>query len=165
MGKMGIKEAADLQKRLFAERLVSLRKGAGLTQKQLAEKSGYTGSVIARYEAGQVLPRPEAIERLARALGVSVPDLEGSTSTAERVKLQNKLKTEMAKFDIQADFKEADIILSGPDIGVIKMPFPHFAKVFSKSCEETERRLASLKEKYLYELLKINLLEADFLKK
>lgn len=160
MAKLSMKETTDLQKKKFGERLRTLRTNAGLTQKQLSEKTGYKTSVIARYEAGGVLPRPQAIETLAAALGVPVSDLDGSTSKADRIKLQNDLIKQLAKYDIQADFKNGGktIILSGPDIGKTEMSFSAFAEIMRKTDKETEKRLASLKEKYFYDTLKINLL-------
>jgi transcriptional regulator with XRE-family HTH domain len=160
MAKLSMKETTDLQKKKFGERLRTLRTNAGLTQKQLSEKTGYKTSVIARYEAGGVLPRPQAIETLAAALGVPVSDLDGSTSKADKIKLQNDLIKQLAKFDIQASFEDGGktIILSGPDIGKTEMSFSAFMEIMRQTDKETEKRLASLKEKYFYDTLKINLL-------
>ena len=65
-----INSYAEQQRKAFAEILKTLRKNAGLTQKQLADKSGIGLSVIARYETAGALPRPKAIEKLATALDV-----------------------------------------------------------------------------------------------
>ncbi len=70
----------ELRKK-FATRLKTLRTNAGLTQKQLAERSGMKDSVIARYETGGALPRPRTIEKLASALEVPPYVLDtGSTN-------------------------------------------------------------------------------------
>lgn len=71
---------AEQQRQQFAERLKSLRSDAGMTQKQLAEKSGIGLSVIARYETAGAFPRPKAIEKLAAALGV-LPSMLNVTPT------------------------------------------------------------------------------------
>jgi transcriptional regulator with XRE-family HTH domain len=55
----------------FHERLVSLRKGRGLTQQALAELVGMHISQIRRYESGQSQPTLDAIRKLAVALSVS----------------------------------------------------------------------------------------------
>lgn len=53
----------------IAQRLISERLKAHLTQKELAEKMGTTQSVIARIESGAQLPSMKTIERYAHALG------------------------------------------------------------------------------------------------
>ncbi len=50
-------------------KLASERRGAGLTQSDLAARMGTTQSVISRIESGRVTPTLEMIERYARALG------------------------------------------------------------------------------------------------
>ena len=57
--------------KLFAEKLKTARKKAGLTQKELADKAGMHPSVIARYEAGGAMPRQKAIDKLLNAIEVS----------------------------------------------------------------------------------------------
>lgn len=71
-----VEQAAAQQREIFAERLRTLRKNAGLTQAQLAEKAGMTASVIARYETGKAMPRQKAIEKLAAALNVAPAALD-----------------------------------------------------------------------------------------
>jgi transcriptional regulator with XRE-family HTH domain len=46
---------------------------AGLTQYQLAERSGRERSVIARYEQGAVAPSVETLIELVRACGFDLP--------------------------------------------------------------------------------------------
>ena len=81
--------AAQAERELFAERLRTLRKNAGLTQKQLADKAGLSQTVITRYETGGAMPRPKAIEKLAAALDVApaaldinITDVDGYVDTA-----------------------------------------------------------------------------------
>ena len=50
----------------------TLRKAAGLTQKELATRMGTTASVIARLEAGGTSPTFATLEHLADALGVQL---------------------------------------------------------------------------------------------
>ena len=56
----------------FATRLRELRQAAGLTQKQLAEKSGLHQRSISHYEQGLVDPSLPAAQAIAAALGVTV---------------------------------------------------------------------------------------------
>lgn len=52
------------------------RSRAGMTVRQLAQKSGLTSSTLSRLETGQIeTPRPEHLQRLARALDVDIEDL------------------------------------------------------------------------------------------
>ncbi len=56
----------------FAERLKRLRLEAGLTQVELARRSGMHKFGLAKIEQGISSPRWETVLALARALGVSV---------------------------------------------------------------------------------------------
>ena len=53
----------------------SLREGAGLTQRQLAERIGVTDKAVSKWETGRGLPDVTLVKPLARALGVSVAEL------------------------------------------------------------------------------------------
>ena len=52
-----------------------LRQARGMTQGQLAEKTGVTREYIARLEAGRYDPSLSTIERLAKALKVKPAEL------------------------------------------------------------------------------------------
>ena len=56
-------------------RIQELRTRAGLSLRQLAERSGVDFSTIHRIEKGDESPRFATLEKLAKALGVSVRDL------------------------------------------------------------------------------------------
>jgi len=61
----------------FAGRKIkSLRKKAGLTQDQLAEKSGLPQSHISRLEHGEHSPSRVTLEKIASALGVEVSEFD-----------------------------------------------------------------------------------------
>lgn len=77
--RVTVEMAAQQERKRFAERLTKLRKAAGLTQKQLSEKSGIDRTLITRYETGKSMPRPKAIKKLADAMGVSPALLDVST--------------------------------------------------------------------------------------
>ena len=62
----------------FGETVKSLRESKNLTQKQLGEQIGISRPTITIWERGKVKPKkPETIEKLANALGVTVKDLIG----------------------------------------------------------------------------------------
>src|SRR3954454_162347 len=56
----------------FAARLKELREAAGLTQEELAERSGVTRPGLFKIEQGVRVPRWDTVLALAEALGVSV---------------------------------------------------------------------------------------------
>ena len=59
----------------FGEALRAARTRAGLTVRQLAEKSDLTAATVSRLETGAIeSPRPEHLQRLARALDVDIED-------------------------------------------------------------------------------------------
>lgn len=58
-----------------AEVLATARRAKGLSQEELAERVGVTQEAISRYESERRDPAPDVLERLAVALGVTVPFL------------------------------------------------------------------------------------------
>jgi transcriptional regulator with XRE-family HTH domain len=54
----------------MAAKLKALRERRGLTQEQLAEKSGVSRTYLARLETGRQDPTLSTLEKLAKALGV-----------------------------------------------------------------------------------------------
>lgn len=71
----------------FGSRIATRRAELGLTQRELAAKSGVSWSQISRYESDQASPRLKVIMKLAEALGLNVDDLQLALS-----KKPNKLK-------------------------------------------------------------------------
>jgi transcriptional regulator with XRE-family HTH domain len=59
-------------KERMASRLKAIRERRGLTQEQLAEKSGVSRTYLARLETGRQDPTLSTLEKLAKALGVKV---------------------------------------------------------------------------------------------
>lgn len=57
-----------------------LRKDKGWKQNELAKRLGVTQSMIAKWEADQARPRPQAFKQLAEALEIRPEDLEQKTS-------------------------------------------------------------------------------------
>lgn len=55
--------------------LNTMRRRAGLTVPQLAEKMGCTCSAIYFWEAGRNWPKAECLPQLAQALGCTIDDL------------------------------------------------------------------------------------------
>ena len=80
-------------------RLTELRQAAGLTQTQLAERTGVHPSNIGFWELSGTPPRGEVLPKMANALGVSVDVLLGVTPT--------KPKRQAAKGRLQHVFEAA----------------------------------------------------------
>lgn len=59
----------------FAKQLRALRLEAQMTQDQLADASGFDAREIRRYEAAERDPGIRTVNKLAAALGVTVPEL------------------------------------------------------------------------------------------
>ena len=63
-------------------RLAALRKAAGLSQAELARSLGVPQSSVGFWETAAKPPRSDILPKLAKALGVRVEDLLGSTPLA-----------------------------------------------------------------------------------
>jgi transcriptional regulator with XRE-family HTH domain len=61
--------------KVLGKRISDLRKAKGLTQEQLAEKSGYSTEFVSLVERGVNAPSVAGLEKIAKALGVEVKDL------------------------------------------------------------------------------------------
>ena len=59
----------------IGDRIKALRKEHGLTQSDLANAMGVTASMIGQYETGVRTPKCNTIERIAKALSVSIAEL------------------------------------------------------------------------------------------
>ena len=66
----------------ISDRLRRLRKAAGMSQDNLAERAGLTRVAIYRFEAGTREPAWETLQKLASALGASLGDFDGCTSSS-----------------------------------------------------------------------------------
>ncbi|WP_323065215.1 helix-turn-helix transcriptional regulator, partial [Limosilactobacillus reuteri] len=64
-------------------KLLSLRKGAGLTQSELAQKIGVTIQTISRWENGTSIPSPKRIKRMADLFNVDGSDIFLSSYTTK----------------------------------------------------------------------------------
>jgi transcriptional regulator with XRE-family HTH domain len=60
---------------LLGERIKELRKEAGWSQGELADKVGTDARQISRYENGRITPSLDVVARIAEALNVSVDHL------------------------------------------------------------------------------------------
>lgn len=75
-----------MDKKTIGQKIASLRKEKGLTQKELAEKLCVTDKSVSKWETGVHFPDIAIIEPLAEELGISVSDLLGlGQATSEEI--------------------------------------------------------------------------------
>jgi len=90
-------------KELLAERVQTLRKQAGLTQIELADKIGVSKSQYIRYETKDVQPPANIMNKLADVLGTSVDYLiSGDKNERAKASLKNS--------ELIQRFKEVDTL-------------------------------------------------------
>lgn len=76
----------------IGERIREARKSLGWTQQQLAEKAGVAAITIRQYEAGKRIPRLDQLQKIAKAMGVSISHL---CTEKERIILSRQLAYQM----------------------------------------------------------------------
>lgn len=69
---------------IFISRLDQARKEKGLTQRELANRVGVTEVSMSRYVNGARVPKGPIVVNIAKALGVSVDYLVGTSSVKKR---------------------------------------------------------------------------------
>lgn len=75
----------------FNENLKYLRKQAGLTQEQLAEKLNVSRQAITKWESGQSLPDIENLKELSFMFSVSMDSLVGDIESKSTLKIKKKI--------------------------------------------------------------------------
>ncbi len=70
-------------RRIFGGRIRALRRERGLTQEELAQKSGLSVEAVGRIERGAFAPTLETIHKLSGGLGVPFHDLFHAPSSPE----------------------------------------------------------------------------------
>ena len=73
----------------FKDRIRVLRREAGLTQSELAEKIGVTYRTYQNYEAGVSIPSGKTIAKLSALFGVSM-DMLSSSAPCDRPRTENR---------------------------------------------------------------------------
>ena len=95
----------------FSDMLVYLRKRNGLSQAQLAEKTGLTRSAIGMYETGRREPDFETLEVFADFFNVNMDTLLGKdpTPTETATPSMDESKVMMAFFEGAEDLSDAEM--------------------------------------------------------
>ncbi len=66
---------ADSSIKLFGQKLKAARSNSGLTQIEVATKAGISPNHYARLERGEIKPKFEMIEKIAKALKIKSSDI------------------------------------------------------------------------------------------
>ena len=98
---------------MFSERLRSLRKARGLTQRQLADIIGISQAAIGKYEGtGFTLPSFDVQRRLAEYFGVSIDFLMGATETPHSDMPLDDKSAQLLQFVARLNSDGMDMLLS-----------------------------------------------------
>ena len=102
----------------ISDNIKKIRKEKNMTQKQLAEKAGLSIAAIQGYEQSKYKPKTEQLKRLAKALDVSVNDIDpGHAEILDSTKLQKVIQADIlsgidVKYPAREKSKELDSIMS-----------------------------------------------------
>jgi len=86
-------------------RIRTLRKSAGLTQRELAEEIGLAESAVRNYELGLRTPSDNQLDAMARAMGVApeaLRDIRGE-SAREALEVLFRMEEELGLYPVEND--------------------------------------------------------------
>jgi predicted transcriptional regulator len=136
------------------EDLKRLRRGFGLTQKQLAVKAGVSQSLIARIESGTIDPRFSTIKKIFDAFTPIENTLiakDVMSSPVESINAQDNIRTVVEKMK-RTGFSQLPVLMDGRIIGKI-----HESAILDKIAKSNNPKDVMLNSAY-------NLMEKPFLK-
>jgi transcriptional regulator with XRE-family HTH domain len=107
-------EKLSVMNETLGDRILQLRKNAGLTQTELAEKIGVSKSQYLRYENKNVQPPANIMNLLAEHLGTSVDYLINGDKT-------EKAKANIKNADLLQKFKEVDALPEDEQSVIVKV--------------------------------------------
>ena len=85
----------------FNEKLLTLRKNAGMSQDALAEKLGVTRQAVSKWEQGTAMPETKSIVQIAQVFSVTTDYLLGYTAV-QYPDIKQKMKITKRKSHLQA---------------------------------------------------------------
>ena len=103
----------------FAENLKMLRKQAGMSQEQLAEKLGVSRQAVTKWETGAGIPDIENIMAISMLFDISIDDLLSNERDSKKVVETEYLYESITEYDID-ESKHYDMKLEGAKIDDIR---------------------------------------------
>ena len=103
------KEIVDMT---FAENVKMLRKQAGMSQEQLAEKLGVSRQAVTKWETGAGIPDIENIMAISTLFDISIDDLLSNESGSKKLPETEYLYESVTEYDID-ESKRYDMKLGG----------------------------------------------------
>ena len=96
----------------FAENLKMLRKQAGMSQEQLAEKLGVSRQAVTKWETGVGIPDIENIMAISTLFNISIDDLLSNESGSKKLPETEYLYESVMEYDVD-ESKRYDMKLGG----------------------------------------------------
>jgi len=94
----------------FNEKLIELRKKAGLSQEALGEKLNVTRQTVSKWELGQTAPGMDMLSEMSKIFGISVDELINEEGES---KIDASITTEHAEISKQKSSKSREKIIVG----------------------------------------------------
>ena len=119
---------------IFISRLDQARKEKGLTQRELANRVGVTEVSMSRYVNGARVPKGPIVVNIAKALGVSVDYLVGTSSVKKRQTNADRIRN-------MSDEELAELITGSPNFDCADYcdSFTHGCAI---NCNKKDREIA-----------------------
>lgn len=76
----------------FGKKLTDLRKQAGFSQQQVAQKLATSGAIVGRYERGEMKPSIEVAAKLAKIFNVTLDYLVDDSNSLSMIRNSDMLK-------------------------------------------------------------------------
>ena len=119
---------------IFISRLDQARKEKGLTQRELAGRVGVTEVSMSRYVNGARVPKGPIVVNIAKALGVSVDYLVGTSSVKKRQTNADRIRN-------MSDEELAELITGSPNFDCADY-CDSFTQGCAFNCGKKEREIA-----------------------
>lgn len=131
----------------FGRALKRARTARGMTQEALAEEAGLSTSIIANYEAGSRSPRHDSFRAIAKALDLSLDDLQNivdeeeaaESSTSDQIA---EMKAHQREQDARLDHLSKTLATLLDRLGADASPFLKARRVSENTTPRTQRRHA-----------------------
>ena len=102
----------DFDKETLGQRLARIRKERGLTQKDVAERTGLIQTLVSDYERGRLRLAADMIVRFAVALGISTDELlrPKASKAAPSPKISRKVLSRLERIESLPPYKQRALL-------------------------------------------------------